>query len=181
MGRSQDSFNKKEREKKRQKKKKEKRERKEQKKLEPSKEVEFMYMDAEGNLSATPPDPDAVKEEINIEDIEVSIPKSDKSDTPNFQRKGVVKFFNTEKGYGFIMDSDSKQSVFVHMEGCRDKIKDNDKVTFELGKGPKGPIATDVKLAKAPAPAPPKPPAAPTPPTDPPATPPTTPPASPAV
>ncbi len=149
MGRSQDSFNKKEREKKRQKKKKEKRERKLAKKTEPSKEIEFMYMDADGNLSETPPDPDEKREEISLEDIEVSIPKSDKSDTPNFMRSGVVKFFNTEKGYGFIMDSDSKQSVFVHMEGCVDKIKDNDKVTFELGKGPKGPIATGVKLNKA--------------------------------
>jgi len=146
MGRSQDSFNKKEREKKRQKKKKEKRERKEAKKLEPSKEIEFMYLDADGNLTATPPDPKEKKEEINIEDIEVSIPKSDKSDVPNYQKSGIVKFFNTEKGYGFINDGDSGQSIFVHIENCRDKIKEHDKVTFEIGKGPKGPVATDVRL-----------------------------------
>ena len=146
MGRSQDSFNKKEREKKRQKKKKEKRERKEAKKTEPKQEVEFMYMDSEGNLTATPPDPNEKREEINIEDIEVSIPKSDKSDVPNFQRSGIVKFFNGEKGFGFITDKDSGQSIFVHIENCRDKITENDKVTFEIGKGPKGPVANDVKL-----------------------------------
>ena len=147
MGRSQDSFNKKEREKKRQKKKKEKRERKEAKKTEPKQTVEFMYLDADGNLTATPPDPNEKREEINIEDIEVSIPKSEKSDTPNFQRTGIVKFFNTEKGFGFINDSESGQSVFVHIENCKDKIAENNKVTFEIGKGPKGPVANDVKLA----------------------------------
>lgn len=146
MGRSQDSFNKKEREKKRQKKKKEKRERKEAKKNEPKREVEFMYMDADGNLSPTPPDPDEKREEINIEDIEVSIPKSEKSDVPNFMRSGTVKFFNSEKGFGFITDANSGESVFVHIENCQSKITENDKVTFEIGKGPKGPVAKGVKL-----------------------------------
>ena len=39
--------------------------------------------------------------------------------------------------------------MFVHMDGCIDRIKDNDKVTFEIGKGPKGPVAKSVKLVKA--------------------------------
>jgi len=148
MARSQDSFNKKEREKKRQKRKKEKREKREERKASGIKPAEFMYLDADGNLTTEKPDPTVKKEEINIEDIEVSIPKSDKSDTPNFQREGIVKFFNREKGYGFITDSGNGNSVFVHMDGCKDTIKDHDKVTFELGKGPKGPLATDVKLVK---------------------------------
>lgn len=146
MGRSQDSFNKKEREKKRQKRKKDKAERKEQKKLEGKKGPEFMYIDAEGNLSETPPDPDVKKEEINIEDIQVSVPKSEKSEESNFTRKGIVKFFNNEKGYGFITDSANQTSIFVHIDSCKDPIKQNDKVSFEVGKGNKGPVANDVKL-----------------------------------
>ncbi len=147
MGRSQDSFNKKEREKKRQKRKKEKAERKEQKKLEGKTGPEFMYLDADGNLTATPPDPDEKREEINIEDIQVSVPKSEKSEENNFTRTGIVKFFNTEKGYGFITDSANQSSLFVHIDSCNQEIKQNDRVTFQVGKGPKGPVANDVKLA----------------------------------
>jgi len=146
MGRSQDSFNKKEREKKRQKKKKDKAERKEQKKLEAKKPEEFMYLDADGNLTSEPPDPNEKKVEIDIESIEVSIPKQEKSDVPNFLRQGTVKFFNTEKGFGFIMDNGSGESVFVHADHLIDKIRDNDRVTFEITKGPRGPMAKDVKL-----------------------------------
>jgi len=146
MGRSQETFNKKEREKKRQKKKKEKRDRRARRKEEGFKSAEFMYLDADGNLTETPPDP-ALKVEVDIESIDISVPKSEKSDTPNFLRSGIVKFFNTEKGYGFIVDSATQDSMFVHMDGCIDTIRDNDKVTFEIGKGPKGPIAKNVKLS----------------------------------
>lgn len=147
MAKSKDTYNKKEREKKREKRKKDKEKRKEQRKLEGKKTEEFMYMDADGNLSPVPPDPTVKKEQINIEDIAVSTPKQEKSDTPNFLRLGMVKFFNTEKGYGFIVDRDTKESFFVHADALIDQIKDNDKVSFEVGKGPKGPIALSVKLS----------------------------------
>jgi len=146
MGRSQDSFNKKEREKKRQKRKKEKAERKEQKKLEGKKGPEFMYLDADGNLTTTPPDPTVKKEEINLEDIQISVPKSEKTEGSNFIKNGIVKFFNTEKGYGFITDINTKDSIFVHIDSCNQEIKQNDKVTYEVGKGNKGPVALDVKV-----------------------------------
>jgi len=148
MGRSQDSFNKKEREKKRQKKKKEKAERKEAKKAEGVKSEEFLYMDADGNLSSTPPDPTVKREEVDISTIEISIPKQEKSGVPDFLRSGRVKFFNTEKGFGFIDDNESRDSVFVHIDGLVDQIRENDLVSFELGKGPRGPIAKNVKLIK---------------------------------
>jgi len=145
MGRSQDSFNKKEREKKKQKRKKEKAQRKAQKKLEGTKGPEFMYLDAEGNLTETPPDPDAKKEEISLEDIQISVPKSEKVES-DFLRTGKVKFFNNEKGYGFINDLQDGSSIFVHIDSCQQPIKENDKVTFEVGKGQKGPVANKVKL-----------------------------------
>lgn len=147
MARSQDTFNKKELEKKRQKKKKDKQEKKEERKLEGPKPVEFMYLDADGNLTSVPPDPVAKREAIKLEDIVISTPKQEKSDLPNFVRRGILKYFNPDKGYGFITDSESRESVFVHIDSMLDEIKENDAVYFELGKGPKGPVANGVKLA----------------------------------
>lgn len=140
-----DSFNKKEREKKRQKKRKEKAEKRERKKLDTSKPIEFMYMDEDGNLTAEKPDP-TKRKKADLEDIEISTRKKDKSDESKFTKSGMVKFFNTEKGYGFIVDKDTAESYFVHIDNLIDRVKDNDKVSFEVGKGPKGPIATDVRL-----------------------------------
>ncbi len=147
MAKSRDSYNKKEKEKKRLKKKKDKEERRERRKLEGNKTEEFMYQDADGNLTATPPDP-AQKIKYKLEDIEISVPKQDKSDVPNFLKTGTVKFFNTEKGYGFIVEDSSRTSYFVHADSLIDQIRDNDKVSFEVGKGPKGPVANDVRLVK---------------------------------
>ncbi|MCO6492821.1 MAG: cold shock domain-containing protein [Phaeodactylibacter sp.] len=138
-----DSFNKKEREKKKRKRRKDKAERKEQRKQEGSDTPEFMYLDENGNLTPTPPDP-SKRRTIKAEDIDVSVPKQDKSDQPNFLRTGVVKFFNAEKGYGFIADQNSKEDFFVHADSLVDDITDNDKVTFEVASGPKGPVAINV-------------------------------------
>ncbi len=62
-------------------------------------------------------------------------------------RKGIVTFFNDSKGYGFIKDQETQESVFVHMNGLIDPIKDNSKVTFEVEMGHKGPNAVKVRLA----------------------------------
>lgn len=61
--------------------------------------------------------------------------------------KGTVKFFNDSKGFGFIKDSDSTNEYYVHSDGLKESIKENDKVTFELEKGKKGLNAVNVKLA----------------------------------
>ncbi|MEY3198883.1 MAG: hypothetical protein RJA13_841 [Bacteroidota bacterium] len=61
--------------------------------------------------------------------------------------KGVVKFFNETKGFGFIIDSESNKEYFVHVSGLVDKIKENDEVEFELEEGKKGLNAMNVKLA----------------------------------
>lgn len=60
---------------------------------------------------------------------------------------GTVKFFNTEKGFGFIKVEGSGQEVFVHVSGLKDKIRENDNVVFEIEQGKKGPNAVNVKLA----------------------------------
>ena len=139
-----DSYNKKEREKKRKKRKKEKAEARAARKEKGKSQPEFMYVDADGNLTATPPDPDK-KEEVSLEEIMISVPKKGEEDEAKFQRKGVVKFFNIEKGYGFIRDKANDESVFVHIDNLDEPVKEGDKVTFELGSGPKGPVAMEVK------------------------------------
>ncbi|MFD2512348.1 cold-shock protein [Pontibacter locisalis] len=60
---------------------------------------------------------------------------------------GTVKFFNSEKGFGFIKDENSNQEYFVHVTGLVDEIRENDKVTFELQEGRKGLNAVNVKRA----------------------------------
>lgn len=61
------------------------------------------------------------------------------------QKEGTVKFFNTEKGFGFITQSDGGD-VFVHSTGLIDQVRENDNVTFEVEQGRKGPNAVNVKL-----------------------------------
>lgn len=60
---------------------------------------------------------------------------------------GKVKFFNNDKGFGFIInDADSKE-YFVHVSQCRDEIQKNDIVAFSTQRGKKGDQAVDVRLA----------------------------------
>jgi cold shock protein len=59
---------------------------------------------------------------------------------------GTVKFFNTEKGFGFIKHDDSNKETFVHVSGLINNIKEGDKVEFELQEGKKGLNAVNVKL-----------------------------------
>jgi len=141
-----DSFNKKEREKKKRKRAKDKAEKRRQRKEEGVKPIEIMYVDEDGNLTATPPDP-AKKSKIKLEDINVSTPKLEDQE-PQGPREGNVKFFNNEKGYGFIEERGTGLSFFVHIDSLIDPIRDRDRVTFEVGNGPKGPIALDVKVVK---------------------------------
>lgn len=59
--------------------------------------------------------------------------------------KGTVKFYNETKGFGFIIDTDSSEEYYVHSTGLKDKIGENDKVTFDLEEGKKGLNAVNVK------------------------------------
>jgi len=62
------------------------------------------------------------------------------------QLTGVCKFFNTQKGFGFIKESGTENEYFVHITGCVDEIRENDQVAFELKEGKKGLISTNVRL-----------------------------------
>ena len=63
------------------------------------------------------------------------------------KRSGVVKFFNSEKGYGFIKDDNGGKEVFVHATGLVDEVKENDRVEYNVKDGKKGEMAVDVQLA----------------------------------
>ena len=146
-----ETWNKKEREKKKQANKKEKaekkQERKDSSKGDNSLESMFAYLDENGNLSSKPPDPKK-KIIINVEDIEIGVPKQGPMNPDDLIRKGIVTFFNDAKGYGFIKDSETQESVFVHINSITEAIKENNKVIFEVEMGPKGANAVNVKLLK---------------------------------
>ncbi|SNC76175.1 cold-shock DNA-binding protein family [Hymenobacter gelipurpurascens] len=150
MGKSQATFGKKENEKKRLKKRMDKEEKKEERQANAKKgqalEEMLAYVDENGNISSTPPDPKK-KKEIKTEDIRIGAMKQEDMEQEDPIRKGTVTFFNDSKGYGFIKDSETQQSIFVHANGLSGiTIKENDKVTFEVEMGPKGPSAFGVKL-----------------------------------
>jgi CspA family cold shock protein len=60
-------------------------------------------------------------------------------------KKGKVKFFNESKRFGFIVEDDSKEEIFVHETGLVDKIRENDLVEYEVTQGRKGMNAISVK------------------------------------
>ncbi|MEJ7693437.1 cold shock domain-containing protein [Daejeonella sp.] len=148
MARSTETFNKKEKEKKRLKKQKEKRERAEERKenVVKGKSLDEMmaYVDENGNITSTPPDP-TKKKKIITEDIQIATPKQEAIQPGDLIRKGKVTFFNESKGYGFIKDSESQESIFVHINELSEAVGENDKVTFELEAGQKGMTAVRVK------------------------------------
>lgn len=150
MARARETFGKKETQIKKDKKRKEK----EKKRLEKkdsrdgnSMEDMIAYVDEFGAITSTPPDL-SQRTVINAEDIQIGVAKSAAQDNTTLIRKGIVSFFNDSKGFGFIKDLSTQQDVFVHVNGLTEPIKENNKVTFEVVRGPKGPNAVNVKLDK---------------------------------
>jgi cold shock CspA family protein len=148
MGRSQETFGKKEVRKKKDKKRKEKEQKRAIRKSE-GKRKNFddmiAYVDEFGMITSTPPDPDR-KTTVEAESIELTITRNNPQSSPDFLHKGVVSTFNKSKGYGFIRDLNSGQSVFVHVNSLMESVGENDTVVFELGKGVRGPAAMKVRL-----------------------------------
>lgn len=150
MARSTETFNKKEREKKRQKKSQDKKEKAQDRKANATKgkslEDMMAYIDEYGNITSTPPDPSR-KLKVNSQDIQIAVPKQENI-VEDIVRTGIVAFFNEAKGYGFIKDMQTQESVFVHANSLSEPIKENNKVTFEVEAGQKGPTAVRVKISR---------------------------------
>ena len=59
---------------------------------------------------------------------------------------GKVKFFNDQKGFGFITPDDGGSDIFVHVSGVQaGTLAENQTVEYEVGQGQKGPCATAVR------------------------------------
>ena len=147
MAKSQETFGKKEKQKKKLKQRQEKAEKMEERKANAKKgkslDEMMAYLDENGNISNTPPDP-RKKKVVNVEDIQIGVPKYEANEEEAV-RNGVVTFFNDAKGFGFIKDLQTQESVFIHVNQLTERIGENDKVTFEVEMGPKGPSAINVK------------------------------------
>jgi cold shock CspA family protein len=152
MARAQETFSKKENEKKRLKKKNDKEEKRKERQANAtsgqSLEDMLAYVDEDGNITATPPDPNRKRKEISLESIQVTVPKQEDREPEDTLRTGTVSFFNDSKGYGFIKDQASQESIFVHANALNGlTLKEGNKVTFEVEPGQKGPTAVRVKMA----------------------------------
>ncbi|WP_258105090.1 cold-shock protein [Marinoscillum sp. MHG1-6] len=149
MPKSQNAFNKKQKEKKRQQKKQDKQQRKEERQANAQSgtlENMMAYVDEQGNILDSPPEKDDKKEKIDASEIEVSVPKSPHQ--PDLEHRGRVSFFDTSKGYGFINQDGTQQRYFIHANNLKMAVQEGDKVSFKTQKGLKGMEAIEVKILK---------------------------------
>ena len=133
MAKSSSTFAKKDREKRKQKERKEKLEKRAVQKSTKAKSFDEMiaYVDEFGRFTSTPPQQ---RKPIDQEEIQISISKREDTEDSNI-RSGVVTSFDESKGYGFIKDSNSQESIFVHASALTELIKQGDRVTFEANQG----------------------------------------------
>lgn len=140
------SADKRENEKKRLARRAEKQKKKEEKKLSGktnSFDDMIAYVDENGMITSTPPEQNTKKEEIKLEEIIISTPK--KEDEAPVILKGRVEFFNTSKGFGFIKNLANAEKYFFHVNNVLTEVSENDIVTFDLERSPKGMNAVNVK------------------------------------
>ncbi|MEO1033688.1 MAG: cold shock domain-containing protein [Bacteroidota bacterium] len=152
MGRSQQSYSKREKEKKRLKKREEKQKKKEARRAEAKEKddgIPFAYVDKYGQLSDAPFEPSQKDEdeEVIASEIVIGVPKKEKSEDEGFINNGKVAFFDYKKGFGFITDTKTQEKHFCHISSCIDEISEGDTVTFDLEKGQRGLNAINVVLA----------------------------------
>ena len=141
-----ETFNKKEREKKKDQRRKEKQSKKKARKENATGggwESMMAYVDENGILRDTPPDPKA-KKEIKAKHIEIGIPKREKEEIDPILT-GVINYFDDTKGYGFIKTADD-ESFFVHQNNISGQPAKGKKVRFEKEKGAKGWAAVRVVI-----------------------------------
>ena len=145
MARSKETFNKRDQQQKKLKQRQDKLQRKEERKANSQKgkglDEMMAYVDEEGNLSDTPPDP-RKKKVFNAEEILIQVPEGNNR---NVTRTGILDFWNDEKGYGFILDKNSKEKFFVHATNLLEEVNVSEKVQFDTERGIKGMTAINVR------------------------------------
>ena len=148
MAKTQQTWNKKEKEKKRLKKRDDKVKKMEARKAGSSGssfDDMIAYVDENGQITSTPPDPEK-RQKVIAENIEIGIPKNDSNDQKDKSKRGVLTYFNDARGYGFIKDSVTQESFFAHINDITGTIKVYDKVVFEVKKGYRGMNAVNIRL-----------------------------------
>lgn len=147
MAKSKITFNKREKEKQRQQQKQQKREKMEERKANAGKgkslDDMMAYLDENGNLVSTPPDP-SKKRVFNAEDIEIGVPKST-GENETEVNTGVVDFFNQSKGFGFIKDGQNGERLFFHVNQLQESVNENDRVSYDIERGPRGFNAVNIR------------------------------------
>lgn len=146
MAKSGQTFNKREKEKQRAQQRQEKQEKMAERKANGGKpkslEDMMVYLDENGNFTNKPPDP-SKRKEIAAEDIVLGVHHP--ADEEQGPRTGIIDFFNTTKGFGFIKESGTGNSYFFHQTDLTEAVKEGNSVQFEIKDSPKGPAAFDVK------------------------------------
>src|SRR5688500_5013736 len=134
MGKSQETFTKREREKQKARKQQDKREKMQERKQN-KKEGKYLNdmianLDENGNISATPTD--TRKERVcNQEEIQVSVPKQEAIQQTAL-KTGTINYYNHAKGFCFINDDETKQRVFLHNSQLSTSVMENDRVQYEI-------------------------------------------------
>ena len=140
MAKSKATFNKRDKEKKRLQKREEKQLKKEERKANAgsgSFESMLAYVDENGQITSTPPDP-TKRVEIDAESSELGVPRRLESDEVPAERIGKVDFFDSTKGFGFIKEDGTQERFFVHVSGLQEEVREGEKVGFEVERGLKG-------------------------------------------
>ena len=146
MSKSKQTFQKNEKEKKKKQKQKEKLEKRELRKVNSSKgkgaESMMAYVDHNGQLSSTPPDP-RTKVEISVDEILLG-PQTILREQTNVTRSGRIAIYNRDRTFGFIKDGQTHEKIFFHISEANYEVKEGDAVNFEMAHGPKGIVATNI-------------------------------------
>ena len=103
------------------------------------------YVDENGQLSTTPPDP-TKKKVLKAEDIQLGVPARSTENEEDPIHEGVISHFNEGKGFGFIRDNLSGESIFVHMSELRSPVREQDRVRFEVRMGDRGLYAVNINI-----------------------------------
>lgn len=143
MARSKGTSDKREKEKQRQKEQREKKEKMEERRANQAKgktlDEMLAYVDENGNITSTPPDPEKRKV-VNAEDIDIGVPKREAEDP---LKEGKIDYFDGSKGFGFIIQTNGEK-VFFHINQTTYPVKEGDWVNYTVERGPKGWNAVDV-------------------------------------
>ena len=103
------------------------------------------YVDENGVLHTTPQDVKP-KEEIDVSQIEISVPRQSEIEEEE-PMSGRVEYFTASKGYGFIKDAAGSEKYFFHITNAPAGIAEGDRVTFELERGTRGMNAVRIVIS----------------------------------